>query len=88
MASMFKVTKLYACGFFLFFAVFILTIDLENPLPLNIWQYLLMILGVLCYIVFIILNIREKNWMLIVGFTLAVIMYGYCLSLLLTPVAS
>lgn len=72
---------------FLCFTLFAFNIDSDNPHHLNIWQYILVSLGGLSSLIFIILNVREKQWMGIIGFILAVGMYGYCVSLLLTPEA-
>lgn len=88
MASRFKVSNLFGGGVFLCYSIFIFSIDLENPLPLNVWQYVLIILAAICYILYIKFNIKEKNWFLIFSYTLAVIVLGYCVSLLFTPVSA
>lgn len=81
-----KVTNSFGIGVVLCITIFLLTIDLEKPLPLNFWQYVLIILGGLCYIIYVILNIKEKKWFWIFSCTLAILVLCYCLYLLLTPI--
>lgn len=86
MNSVFKNTGIFAMIVFLCFTLFAFNINSENPQYLNISQYISITLGGLASIIYTILCVREKKWMGLIGFALAVGMYAYCVSLLLEPI--
>lgn len=81
-------TNIIGGAVFLCAALFIWMVDLEHSLPLNIWQILLIVIASVCYIVFTIRSVREKNWFRLVIETVGLLIITYGIFLLLVPSAA